>query len=72
MKVHELLSLLQQCDPQGEVSFNLPMDIVDGTAGNEGMSYVYVPVVEALWSTSAHYADRLADRVNFSIPALSK
>lgn len=72
MKVHELLSLLQQCDPQGDVSFDLPMDIVDGTVGNEGISCRYVPVVEALWSNSAHYADGLADRVNFSIPALSK
>lgn len=70
MKVHELLTLLQKCDPDGDVQFSLPLDVIERTAGNEGVSLIYVPVAEILWSTRAHYSDGLADRVTFSIPEL--
>ncbi|MBB3122159.1 hypothetical protein [Pseudoduganella violacea] len=72
MVVRELIDLLSKCDPEGTVSFSLPCDVVDGTEYADGISYVYVPLVQALWSTEAMQAGRLADRVSFEIPSLNK
>jgi hypothetical protein len=72
MKVRDLLELLSKCDPDGTVSFTLPTDVVDGTEFGDGTSYVYVPLVQALWSTKAMEAGAAADHVQFEIPTLNK
>jgi len=71
MKVREIVELLSKCDPDGTVSFALPTDVVDGTEFGDGISYVYVPLVQALWSTKAMEAGGPADRVQFEIPSLN-
>jgi hypothetical protein len=68
--VRELMELLSKCDPDGVVSFTLPADVVDGTAFGDLGSYVYVPLVQALWSAKAKEAGTAADRVMFEIPSL--
>jgi hypothetical protein len=72
MKVFELLELLARCDPQGQVSFTLPADVVDGTDYADGAGYVYVPLVQALWSTKAMDSGAPADHVQFEIASLNK
>jgi hypothetical protein len=72
MKVSELIEMLGRCDPNGTVSFSLPADVVDGSEFADGVSYVYVPLVQALWSTDAMLAGLPADRVTFEIPSLNK
>ena len=70
MIVRELMELLSKCDPDGAISFSLPADVVDGTEFGDRGSYVYVPLVQALWSTKAMEAGTAADRVMFEIPSL--
>lgn len=68
MKIKDLMALLQECNPEGEVHLTLPSDMVDRLDFGPGIEYTYTPEVKALWSDFAHQTNGAADSVYVSLP----
>ena len=68
MKIKDLMALLRECNPEGEVHLTLPSDMVDRLNFGPGIEYTYTPEVKALWSDFAHETNGLADSVYVSLP----
>ena len=66
-KVKDLIVLLQQCDPEGEIKINLDAALVDGDGDLDGVEYNFDPVVACYFTSNSKQADALSDSIYIGI-----
>lgn len=68
LRVKDLIALLSDCDPEGEVTLNLDETLAYGTGEPCEISYGFTPQIECLFSTKAvDQAGARPDRISIEI-----